>query len=513
MAVRGKLRFCENFVYLQRKPISFEGRPYLTAIYRSTARNLVLRCSRQTEKSTFLVNTILHEACANPGIQILFVCPRQEQARVFSHSRLLPALDQSPIVRRALLGTTKRKPQVMNLRFANDSMLYVRAAFHSADAARGISADLLLVDEFQDIAAGDLPVLQETMSHSRIGRTILTGTPKTVDNHLETMFCLSTANEWHVGCKRCKKSVILAEQSLGPKGLICPDCSLPLDPQQGRWVPRNPDATWGDGYWICHPMVPWLNYDEILDRQRTYDPARFKNECLGLPTVLGDHVVTRAEVEACCGDVPMAKTLADVTYAGRCPLIAGVDWGGGGLSRTVLVIGFMRPDYKFQICRMERFRSDEDPERVLTAVTHRCAEFRVQWIAADGGGNGHVYNRLLVDRLKRAHHLYAILYSMADHEPYQDGVLWKWTVNRSATIGGVFSRIKKQMIVFPRVAECGSFLDEFACEVAEYDEYHRSIRYSHPETQPDDALHATNYALLVGIRGFQPSRPVFDDHY
>jgi len=44
--------------------------------------------------------------------------------------------------------------------------VFVRAAYHSADAARGISADLLLVDEFQDIAAGDLPVLQETLSHS-----------------------------------------------------------------------------------------------------------------------------------------------------------------------------------------------------------------------------------------------------------------------------------------------------------------------------------------------------------
>ena len=121
----GKLSFCERFVYLNRRPISFDGRPYLPALYASSAKNIVLRASRQVEKSTFLVNTVLYEACVNPGIQILFVCPRLEQARVFSHTRLLPSLDQSPLVRRRLMGSTQRRPQVMNLRFANDSQLFI----------------------------------------------------------------------------------------------------------------------------------------------------------------------------------------------------------------------------------------------------------------------------------------------------------------------------------------------------------------------------------------------------
>ena len=62
--------------------------------------------------------------------------------------------------------------------------------------------------------------------------------------------------------------------------------------------------------------------------------------------------------------------------------------------------------------------------------------------------------------------------------------------------------MKKQSLVFPGVEHCGSFLDEFACEVAEYDDINRTVPYSHPQTQPDDALHATNYALLPAIRRF-----------
>ena len=256
----GKLSFCQKFVHLNRAPIRFAGRPYLPALYASRARNLVLRASRQVEKSTFLVNTILHAACLHPGVQMLFVCPRAEQARVFSRSRLIPALEQSPLIRRSLLGTSKRPPQVTNLRFVNDSQLYVRAAFHSADAARGISADLLLVDEFQDIAAGDLPVLQETMSHSRVGRTILTGTPKLQENHLDGMYAQSMANEWTIPCDACGQGVILDERCLGTASPVCPECQAALDPACGRWVARHPEATWGDGFWVNHLMLNFRNY-------------------------------------------------------------------------------------------------------------------------------------------------------------------------------------------------------------------------------------------------------------
>ena len=91
---------------------------------------------------------------------------------------------------------------------------------------------------------------------------------------------------------------------------------------------------------------------------------------------------------------------------------------------------------------------------------------------------------------------------MSDHEPQRHGLLTKWTVGRTASIGILFTRIKRQTICFPRTADCGSFLDEFACEIAEYDDINRTLKYTHPSTQQDDALHATNYALLVATRAF-----------
>ena len=162
-------------------------------------------------------------------------------------------------------------------------------------------------------------------------------------------------------------------------------------------------------------MVPWLNYDEILDRQRLYDLPRFKNEVLGIPSTLGDHIVTRQELEACCENYPMATSPEEIPQQYRRSIIAGLDWGGGGTSRTVLVLGFMRTDFTFQICRMERFSAQEDPNHILTEVARRCQQFGVRLIGADGGGSGHVYNRLLLDKLPRQS--YSVRHSLQRKRP------------------------------------------------------------------------------------------------
>jgi hypothetical protein len=197
----------------------------------------------------------------------------------------------------------------------------------------------------------------------------------------------------------------------------------------------------------------------------------------------------------------MAQCVEDVPYEFRGNIIAGIDWGGGGIARTAVVIGFVRPEGVFEICHFARLSAREDPELVRRQVTDLCQKFQVHWIGADGLGNGSVYNRLLLDSLKYRAHLHALLCSASDSEPYQDGVLWKWPIARTGSIGYLFSCIHKRKIRFPSVAECGAYLDEFAGEVAEYDDKNRCVKYTHPETQPDDSLHAANYALQIASRG------------
>jgi phage terminase large subunit GpA-like protein len=220
----------------------------LPAVYRRTKRNLVLRCSRQTEKSTFLANSILYEASTNPGITMLLVAPRFEQARIFCHTRLLQCLEDSLLLRRKLVGSRTGKLRVTHMTFANGSQLFVRAAFRTADSCRGLSVRRLYIDEYQDIAPHHLPVLQETLSHAKDGRTILAGTPKSVDNCLEAAYAASTANEWTITCEKCRKGVIHDLRCLGACGIVCPECQVPVDSRWGSGSPATHSPRGGTAF-------------------------------------------------------------------------------------------------------------------------------------------------------------------------------------------------------------------------------------------------------------------------
>lgn len=491
------LEFAERYIFLGDELIRFDDRPYLPEVYAAAEGNLVLRCSRQSEKSTMLVNIVVFLAVMHPGITILICCPREDQSELLVKMRLIPVIQNSAFPKRVLIGNGNRRLSTSHLEFANGSRVIVRAAFHSADAARGISSDVIILDEFQDLAEGNLPVLMESMSHSKWKQLIAAGTPKATENHLETLFQQSTACEWQVPCPACTERTILDEKVIGLRSLCCPKCESPIDTGCGTWLPRNPDSKWGKGFWINHCMVPWVQHDELLAKRAEYDPIRFRNECLGLPTVLGDRIVSREEVEACCHSRNMATRLEDVPRDAPGQLVAGIDWGGGANSTTVLVIGYMRSDKIFHVCRFDRFRANEDTQYLVTEVAKKCREFRICTIAADGGGNGHVCNRWLAEVLQLQFKIYSIFYSTSEQKPYSEGHLKKWTVDRSATLGQVFTRIKTQKIMFPPASDCGSFLDEFLAVYEEYDSYNRRIRYAHPENQLDDTVHAVNYALII----------------
>ncbi len=194
----------------------------------------------------------------------------------------------------------------------------------------------------------------------------------------------------------------------------------------------------------------------------------------------------------------MVQSFTDIPHHQQAHIIAGIDWGGGGTSRTAVAIGVMWQDFHFSVFHFARFGAREDPDVVLDEVAMLCRRFRVTLVAADGLGNGSINNRPLWKKLGSQTPLVAILYSITDRAPERDDVLLKWTVDRTGSLGVLFGRIKQRTLHFPRAGECGAFLDEIACETTDYDKSMRSVRFTHPPNQQDDTLHALNYALLLG---------------
>ncbi len=492
---KGPLRFAETFIRLEKDlPFTIEERPYLPAIYADSNRDLVLRCSRQTEKSTLLMNLLFHRLAMMPGLHAAYVAPRVAQARTFCDERILATLAHSPLLRRRLQG---KQPQLgsANLRFANGSTLYIRSCYQSADALRGLTYGLLCVDEFQDIAPGSLAVMREAMSHQHQRQVILAGTPKEIDNQLEVSYRESTQNAWRIHCEACGSDSAPNLQVLGPTYLQCPSCQAPLDVRAGAWHAYNPGAA-AAGYWVNHLMVPWFAYPEILERRRTYEEALLLNEVLGLPSAVGSHVVTLAELQACCRNFAMPKSIHEVPREGQDRLVAGIDWGGGGGARTAICIGYLNPTLNFVVLHFSRFPGREDPLGVLHELADLCTRLGVRTIAADSG-MGFVNNRLLYRELQLQQPVMAISYGQSESAPIWEAPQGHWTVSRTLSLSTLFSFVKSKNIWFPQYAQAQPFLEEFASERYLHHQSRRNTQYVCPENGNDDIVHATNYALLI----------------
>ena len=328
------------------QPFTFDNRPYLPRIYDTTAKRRLLVAGRQTEKSTTLGNICLGNMCITSAFRALYVAPTAEQSRNFSKDRIQEPIDISPALQ--AYTNTKLTNAMAEKKFVNHSVMRMRYAYLTADRVRGIPADLILVDELQDILTDNLPVIEECASHSAFKEFIYSGTPKSEDNTIEHYWGnYSTQNEWVVPCDRHgvpkDQSTwhwnVLDEDNIGKKGLICDVCGEPIDPYrpEAQWAAMNPideenkNRVIYEGYRLPQLMVPWIlldEWDDILRKQERYGRAQFFNEVLGRSYDSGERPITKGQLRACCTpDIRLGDLEHYFQFAQNKPIWAGIDWG------------------------------------------------------------------------------------------------------------------------------------------------------------------------------------------
>ena len=480
---------------LKRKPLRFPGRPYIDDIYRATEGNLVIRAGRQVEKSAYVSFRMAYEMVRHPGTTVLLVCPRDSQSMLLMKSRFMPLIEESALLRQAL-GVPKGRLNPKSLRFENGSELFARSAFTSADAARGISADILFVDEFQDIAAGVLPVLRETLAHSERPRMILTGTSKETVNHLEDVYAASSASVWQVQCTGCGGEVIPDERCVTPDAYRCPACHTPVDWQTGRWIAGNPQSLWGQGFWLPQVIAPFSRLQTINDKVREYDHDRLLNEVFGMPTAEGSLAITRVALEACCSPRPMAASGSDLPPATRGRVMIGIDWGSGVTGEAAVVIASECPNSeRLQVWHWAIVGGRE--KAALEEVERLCQRFSVSIIFADARGGGAHQNRSLWLRLTSEYgpKIVGLEYADTDGRIVGDGALQKWTIDKTKWVAGLCARIREKRVEFPRSTDCQQGFAHVGSEMVEFDEQTRTSRYRAADGRPDDLLHPLIYVL------------------
>ena len=501
------------------EPFSLNERDYLRTIYDTGAQRRLLKFGRQCEKSTLLGNLCLSYCCLNPAFRALYVAPSADQSKTFSQDRLADVMEISPLLQS--YTNSKLTDAIFHKRFVNHSNVRLRYAYLNADRTRGIPSDLVLIDEIQDILVDNIPVIEETASHSAWKLFCYSGTPKSTDNTIEHYWTnFSTQNEWAVPCYRhgVPKTPstwhwnILGEKNIGEEGLICDRCSEPIDPYcpDAQWASLNPITESNrrrvtyEGYHVPQIMVPWIlhhDWADILRKQEKYPRAQFYNEVLGLSYDSGDRPITREQLRSCCREELHLGDFEHHKQLGHRQIFAGIDWGSAENSYTVMALGAYTGTGNFSIFWIHRFTGAEaEPDVQLDAIRNIISEFHVKQIGCDYGG-GFDRNAALIKTYGAGRVLkYQYNDTQRKAKIYWEPGHQRFMVHRSEVMTDIFSALCNGQVDLPCWED---FRDPYGDDILhifrEYNARTRMQQYHHSPGTTDDSFHAILYCMLASM--------------
>lgn len=494
----------------QLEPFSFGSRRYLRSIYDTTSPRVLLKCGRQVEKSTYLGNRLLALTCIQPSFTALYVSPTNQQTKTFSNDRIKEPIETS--ARLKAWTTDKLAQNVFQKKFINRSQIVLRYAFLNADRVRGIPADMVCIDEIQDIHTDSVPVIEECLSHSAFKFKLYAGTPKSLDNTIESLWAEdSTQNEWVVPCDMCgggdyRYWNILDESNIGKKSLICDKCGAALNPMHddSQWASMNPKPRVPNpmaGYRIPQIMVPWVEWDDILSKQLMYTRAKFYNECLGLSYDSGTRPLTRQDIlDNCVDSVRLTPDgiRNSIRACGATQNFMGIDWGTGEQTYTLVVVcSYLNG--KFQIVYCRRFEGAEsEPLVQLEKVYELVKVWKPELIGCDYGG-GFDRNDALIRKFGPTR-VFKYQYStISSGKVKWDAGLARFLLNRTEVMSDIFNAIKRKNVFgFPKWED---FDQPFAADMlnifSEFSEERRMNEYKKSKGVADDTFHSLLLAFMV----------------
>ena len=471
-----------------------------------------------THNSTTLCMRMLAMTCLIPHFRCLFVSPSMQQTKDFSSKRLKEVIETCPDIR--MWYPPHLTDNVFEKAAINRSAITLRAAFLNADRTRGNSADLVAIDEIQDQILDNIPIIEETASHSKFKFFLYSGTPKSLDNPIEHFWQnFSTQNEWAVPCERHGTPKdpgswhwnILGEKNIGKKGLICdkPGCGGPISAAHpmAQWVQTSfPDTSLSfyEGFRIPQLMVPWAEWKDLLTKYESYGQAEFYNECLGRSFDSGQRPLTQQDVVDNC-DPQMRLSAASVkkwrqTMTGV-RLYAGIDWGQDSTnSYTVIFVGGYWRN-RFRILFTHRFDKghERDKDVQLKTIMRIIDTFRIERVGVDYGGGADRNDAL--QKKYGSHRIVKLQYTSPNVYMRWDARLGRYIVNKHEVMAKIFTAIKRRdVFTFPNWDDFKTpFAKDMLSIFSEYSERLHMTQYKKSPNNTDDSFHALLYSFCVSM--------------
>ncbi len=327
------------------RPFDLAAHPYLVDIYNCRSQRMVLYKAGQMGVSEYLVSYALHAADMR-GATVLYVFPTDTHVSDFSSARIGPAIEASPYLSRIVVegnaGGGQRGADRVTLKRVRDRFLYLRGAKVAPDGQapqlKSIDADVLILDEWDEMDARAPAIARKRLGHSLIAEERAASTPTYAGRGIHAEWLESDQREWYVMCERCRErqplainQVVLEWDKLGrpvrwngmddSRGVwvACRKCGKALDRlQHGEWVaacPGRPVA----GFHLTRLFSPSARLGSIVQALNTTDETKRRecfNQDLGEPYTPRGGQLTEDTLNACRRDYAMHAVPGETTWLG-----------------------------------------------------------------------------------------------------------------------------------------------------------------------------------------------------
>jgi hypothetical protein len=278
------------------QPLDFKEHRYLFDIYRDDSPNLVEMKAAQLGLSTMEIFRTLHKAYYK-GLDIIYILPTATDIQDFAGGKVNRIIDNNPILQEWVAdkdSTTQKR--------VGKNTIYYRGSWNERQALM-ISADWLILDEFDRCKQEVLEQYESRLQHSKYGYKSIFSNPSAPDFGVHKYFKKTDQKMWFIR-HRCGNEVLLDESCINYEKEIyqCPKCQEEISDEErrlGEWKPTaKGDAGWS-GYWIPLWIGPKVSAAKIAEYKRSKTPEFFANFVAGLPYIGGGNKVSAQTIVNC----------------------------------------------------------------------------------------------------------------------------------------------------------------------------------------------------------------------
>jgi hypothetical protein len=356
-----------------------EGYEPLKDIYNDTHPFIVIMKPAQVGVSELAICRALHALdvgarfynTQSDGLNVGYLFPTQDALLDFTKERFDGIKGETDY-----LGALFTDVDNARLKKARNSYLYLRGAW-STKAVKSFKADLLILDERDEMLSSAVALAEKRLRHSRIKMQFRLSTPTKPGKGIHADYLRSDQRVWEVNCSACgewnelnffrdvkcdgadyedwklwePERVHTAEVAV-----CCPSCHHPLcDADRfgpGRWVARQPEVTAIRGYHVPALSFPRVDIRKLCVTAISDEPQQvleFFRSDLGVPYEQEGSSITETMLKKLSSDLPGGRLPEGVKWR---KVTMGVDVGkrfhfrisgtGPDNRRYVLKMGWVR---------------------------------------------------------------------------------------------------------------------------------------------------------------------------